>query len=186
MNRILPILAILIAIGAFFLYVNPTWTVDIAAVQASIASDDQALAAASQYNTQQSTLTDARNQIDPASLARLNVFLPDSVDNVGLILDLTTLASHSGLSLSNIDVTTNIPAMSQAAGAPGALPAAGKSPLGSVDMSLTAVGTYTALQTFLTGVEKSERLLDVRDLTVKGADTGIYTYQMILRLYWLR
>jgi hypothetical protein len=42
------------------------------------------------------------------------------------------------------------------------------------------------MQTFLTGIEKSARLLDVQDILVTGSDTGVYTYQMTMRLYWLR
>jgi hypothetical protein len=109
--------------------------------------------------------------------------LPDSVDNVGLILDLNALAARSGLSLSNIDVTKNAAASSDASGA---LPVARVNPTGSIDLSLSAVGTYAALQTFLVGIEKSIRLIDVQDIVVKGSDTGLYTFQMKLRIYWLR
>ena len=38
----------------------------------------------------------------------------------------------------------------------------------------------------MAGIEKSLRLLDVQDLVVKGSDTGVYTYQMHIRFYWLR
>lgn len=185
-SRIVPLFALLIAAGAFFAYVEPAWSGSIAATKAAIASDDQALAAASQYAAEQNQLAAARNAIDPASLARLSILLPDSVDNVRIILDLNTLAKQSGLSLSNIDVTSNVVASTQNKGAPGALPASGTSPMGSIDLSLSATGTYAALQNFLAGVEKSERLLDVRDLVAKGSDTGVYRYQMTLRLYWLR
>lgn len=184
-SRVLPLLALLAAAGIFFAYVNPTWTGGIAATKAAIASDDQALLAADTYARQQNALADARNKIDPADLARLNAFLPDSVDNVGLILDLNALAARSGLALSNIDVLSNT-ANASGANAPGALPAAGANPVGSVDLSLSAAGTYTALQSFLAGVERSQRLLDVRDLVVKGSDTGVYAFQMTVRLYWLR
>ncbi len=181
-NRILPLFALMVAIGIFFGYVRPAWTVTIAATKDAIASDEQALAAASTYTARQNTLADARNAIDPANLERLAVFLPDSVDNVGLILDLNALAARSGLSISNIDVTTNAAATPAA----GTLPAAHANPTGSIDLSISAVGTYGALQSFLMGVEKSERLLDVRDIVVRGSDTGVYNYQMKLRLFWLR
>ena len=72
--------------------------------KSAIISDEQALTAASTYGGQ-NLLASARDAMNPADLERLSVFLPDSVDNVGLILDLTALASRSGLSLSNIDVT---------------------------------------------------------------------------------
>lgn len=176
-SRVLPLLALLLAIAVFFTYVHPTWSGRIADTKTAIAADEEALVAARQYAAQQNQLASERDAIDPSDLSRLSTFLPDSVDNVGLILDLNALAAHSGLALSNIDVTTNAADTS---------PAAGASPVGSVDLSLSAVGTYTALQNFLQGIEKSRRLLDVRDLSVKGSDTGVYTYQMTLRLYWLR
>jgi len=179
-SRILPVLALLIAIGIFFTYVSPTWSGPVAAAKAAIASDDQALTAASEFSAQQNTLTSARNTIRPEDLARLEIFLPDSVDNVGLILNLNALAAHSGLSLSHVDVTSN--AMNAASAAPASAVA---NSVNSVDLSLSAMGTYAALQNFLQNVEKSERLLDVRDLSVKGSTTGVYTYQMTLRLYWL-
>ncbi len=49
--------------------------------------------------------------------------------------------------------------------------------VGSVDLSLSAVGTYGALQAFLLGIEKSARVLDVQNMLVTGSDTGIYNYR---------
>jgi|SRR3989344_3128052 len=184
MNNSISTLALMATIGIFFFYVAPTWSGSIAEKKASIVTDEQALTAAIAYATQQNQLAAARNAIDPANLARLTRFLPSSVDNVGLILDLNALAARSGLALSNIDVLAG-PSSSGSTNQ-GALPDATANPVGSVDLSLTAVGTYTALQTFLRGVETSERLLDVQELLVKGSDTGVYTYQMKISLYWLR
>jgi len=187
-NNILPSVALVVAVGIFFIFINPTWTVEIAATQAAIAADDQALAAADVYTKQQNQLASARDGIDPANLAALITLLPNSVDNVGLILDLNALAARSGLSVANIDVITNASGQqgTSAGTNTGALPLTALNPVGSVDLSLSAVGTLTALKTFLDGIEKSARLLDVHDLVVKGSDTGVYTYQMVLRLYWLR
>ena len=181
-SRILPSLALLLSLGIFFVYVNPTWNDSILATQERIAQADQTLAAATKYTKQQKELTDARNAIDPANLTRLTTFLPDSVNNVGLVLDLNALAARSGLSLSNIDVVAgNVSTSAQ-----GALSVGSANPLGSVNLSLSAAGTYAALQAFLTGIEKSARILDVKDIVVRGSDTGVYTYQMKIRLYWLR
>ncbi len=184
-SRILPLLALMLAFGIFFTYISPTWSGSIAATKTAITLDEEALAAASRYARQQNELAEKRNAIDPANLARLAVFLPDSVDNVGLILDLNALAARSGFSLANIDVVANAAGVANAA-AGSALPSPGTSKVGSIDLSLSAVGTYAALQAFLAGVEKSARLLDVRSITVKGSETGVYAYEIKLRLYWLR
>ncbi|MCR4333986.1 MAG: hypothetical protein NUV60_03180 [Patescibacteria group bacterium] len=183
-TRILPLGALLVAAGILFVYVGPTWSGSIAATKASIAFDDQALAAANQYAKQQNQLASERNNIDPTNLERLTSFLPNSVDNVGLILDLNALAARSGLSLSNIDVISGT--ANGNSSATQTLPVAGSTPVGSVDLSLSAIGTYAALQAFIIGTERSARLLDVRFIDVDGSDTGIYSYRMTLRLYWLR
>ena len=185
-GRILPLLALIIAIGIFFAYVSPTWSGQIASTKAAIAADDAALDSARNYVAQQNQLAAEKDAIDTGKLDLLVTFLPDSVDNVGLILDLNALAARSQLSLANIDVITGTPNSSRSSVSPsGALPASGVSPVGSVDLSLSAIGTFIALQDFLVGVERSARLLDVRDLVVKGSDTNVYNYQMTLRLYWL-
>lgn len=184
-DRLLPTFALVVAAGIFLAYIAPTWSGSLASMRAAIAFDDHALSAATTYTTQQNELAAARNAIDPSDLARLTTLLPDSVDNVGLILDLDALAARNGLSLSNIDVVSNTTTSTKTTGL-SVSTGAGTSPVGSVDLSLSAVGTYAALQAFLEGIEKSQRLLDIKDLVVKGSDTGVYTYQMKITLYWLR
>lgn len=180
-TRLIPTFAFVAAVGIFFGYIAPTWSGSIREARATIAANNKALAAATTYATQQNELAAARNAINPSDIARLETLLPNSVDNVGLILDLNALAARSGITLSNVDVLTNV----AAAGSKNAA-ARAANPVGSVDLSLSAVGTYSALQSFLKGVERSQRLLDVRDLVVKGSDTGVYTYQMKITIYWLR
>lgn len=185
-SRILPMIAFTVALGIFFAYVNPTWTGSIAEAREKITAADQALLAAKRYTAQQNQLAAARDAIDAANLAALTTFLPDSVDNVGLILDLNALAARSGLSISNIDVITSATGANAESANTGALPTVGLTPVNSVDLTLSAAGTFSALQTFITGVEKSARLLDIHDVVVRGSETGVYTYQMKVRLYWLR
>lgn len=181
-SRVLPALALILSVGIFFAYVKPTWSGPLKETKIAIANYEQALDAADEYKKRQNALASARNAIDQDSLNRLSVLLPDSVDNVSLILDINALAARSGLSLANVDVLTDDSTVSGKKGNE----IARANPVGSVDLSLSAIGTYSALQAFLAGIEKSARLLDVRDISVKGSDTGVYNYQMVVRLYWLR
>lgn len=179
-NRALALLALIVALGLFFAYVNPTWTGVVAETQAAIASSEAALKAADEYKARQDELVAERNAIDPVNLKKLTTMLPHAVDNVSLILALNALAARSGFSLTSIDVSSNTAAAATAVGGTNA------SPVSSIDLSLSAVGSYKAFHTFLDGVEKSQRLIDVRNLTITAANSGLYTYQMTLRLYWLR
>ncbi len=178
-SRLLPFFSLVLAVGLFFGYVSPLWNGKVADAKAAIADDNKALESAKRYVERQNQLATERDAIDPAALARLETFLPDSVDNVGMILDLDALGTRSGLALTSIDVAKD----SQATSATAAVPS---DPVGTIDLTLAAEGTYAALQSFLDGVERSERLLDVRDITVTGSNTGVYDYNITLRLYWLR
>jgi len=182
-NRFFASVALLFAVVTFFAYINPLWNGSIAETKVAIAQDDKALASAKEYKDRQEELRGIRDAIDPAALERLNKFLPDSVDNVGLILDLNALAARSGLALSSINVSEDGNGMTSSSGG---LSSADVNPVGSIDLTISAVGTYAAFQTFLQGVERSQRLLDVRDLTVTGSSSGLYNYKMSVRIYWLR
>lgn len=180
-NRIFGAVALLISLAIFFVYVSPAWNGPIAATKAAIAADNQALAAAADFTKRENELAKERSDIPPAYLTALDTLLPASVDNVGLILDLTSLASRSGLTLSNIDVASQ---NAQSGGQNSSQTAL--SPVGQVDLTLSALGAYTSMKRFLEGIERSERLLDVRTLSVKGSTTGVYSYAMSVRIYWLR
>ena len=185
-SRALPPFAILISIGIFFAYVMPLWTGQIAQTRDAISSDDQALAAAAEYTLEQNKLAAEKDAISPADLKRLETFLPSSVDNVGLILDLNALAARSNISLSGIDVANIASARSPEGDIPiGETDSAASDPVGSVDLSLSAIGTYSAFQNLLAGIERSGRLLDIHDLSVTGSNNGAYSYAMKVGLYWL-
>jgi Tfp pilus assembly protein PilO len=189
-NRVLPILVLVLALGVFIGYVNPTWTGEVAEINDAIAANEDALAAAKSYLAREEVLLQKRDAMDQNDLAKLSAMLPNGIDNVGLILALNALAARSGLALSNVDVSQPTGA-NAANGTQGFSSGAGPdfdraTPTGSVDLTLTATGSYAAFQSFLSGVERSQRLLDVRSISVQGTNTGLYTYQMTIRFYWLR
>ena len=181
MSRILPVILVFIAIGLFFGYINPTYTGRVAQLRAEVQSYDAALSAAEAFSLKENELLAERGSIPAEGLSRVEAFLPDSVDNVQLIVDLNSLASRSGLSLSNFD--TNVTSNQNKGDA---LSLASQSPIESLDLSVSAIGSYTAFKSFLSGAERSLRPLDLVDLTIDDSKTGVYAYTMTFRIYWLR
>lgn len=204
MSRLLPIICLLIAVALFFGYVNPTRSGSIASTKAQIASYDSALTAADTFKQKESQLVIAKANIPSDKLARLQSYLPDGVDNVQIILDLNALAARSGVTLSDFktqvttqngqDASAGVPAAlpsstlggAPVGGADGTLALEAQSPIQSLDITVAATGTYPAFRQFLTGIETSLRQLDVTSVSVQDSATGVYTYQMTIRLYWLR
>lgn len=194
-NRIIPIIVLIAAVALFFLYINPTWTGSIASTKAEITNYESALNAANQYQMKQAELMKEKNAISSDNLSRLDDFLPDGVDNVQLILDLDSLAARTGVALSNFDTqdssASNSTNSSSGPGSTGLVDAGNnalslaKSPVDSIQISLTATATYASFRAFLSGIEHSLRMLDVMNITISPSSNGVYNYQMTLRLYWL-
>lgn len=182
-TRLFPALLVIAAVGLFLGYIQPTFTGDIASLKADITNYDAALASAERFKQKEVALTAEQAQISPEGLARLDTFLPDSVDNVQLILDLNSLASRSGVQLSDFDIAEDT---SQAGPVTEAPALSGEPAYDHLDLSVSAIGSYPALRTFLAGVEGSLRPLDVMEVKVTDSPTGVYTYDLTFRLYWLR
>lgn len=202
-SRIVPILLVIGAIGLFIGYTQPTYGGSVTALKDEISTLDSALMAAEQFKQKEAQLTQQRNAISGEQLARLESFLPDSVDNVQLIVDLNSLAARSGVQLSEFNIaggetesdTASSARTSDAplTAAPGAmamqsntLALESSESTESLELSVSATGSYAAFRTFLTGVEQSLRPLDVIELSVQDSETGVYTYDITFRLYWLR
>lgn len=192
MSKVLPILFLLIAGGIFAGYIHPTVTGDIAAARAEIKKYDAALSASTRYEQKQVQLANEQQALPADGIARLEQYLPDSVDNVQLILDLDSLASRSGLTITNFNTTesavsiTGDGADSAEGGVAGQVLSIDPSkPYESLDLSITASGSYAQMRAFIDGVESSLRPLDLIQFQLTDSPTGVYKYQMTFRLYWL-
>lgn len=185
-TRILPVILILIAVGAFVGYVSPTYSKSIVPLQQDIKQYNNTLKAAQEFNEKEAQLATERNGIPQDAIARLMAFLPDGVDNIQLILDVNSLAARSGVKLSDFDVKASSDPLSASDQSSGALPLdSASSPYDSLDLSVKATGTYSAFRTFLAGLEQSLRPLDVVQLNVTPGENGSNLYDLTLRIYWL-
>ncbi len=188
MSRLLPFIFVLIAGAIFMGYIHPTITGSVAETNAEIQSYDSALKAAARFEAKQAELAAARAALPPDGVARLEGFLPDGVDNVQLIFDLDALASRTGVKLSEFTTSeSNKPATGFAVDQASENSVyESSSPYDSLDLSMSATGSYAAFRAFLTGAETSLRPLDLVELSLNDSSTGVYTYDMTFRLYWLR
>lgn len=189
MQRALPILLVIVAIGIFFAYTNPTYSGPVTEARTEVESLNSALEAADAFSDRENELERERLALPADKLARLNAFLPDNVNNIQLILDLNDLARRSSIKLSNFNVGSSGEEGGEESGTGdegGALAIGSTEAVESIEITLTAEGSYTAFRTFLEAAEKSLRLLDLAAVSVKSANSGVYTYNMTFRIYWLK
>jgi Tfp pilus assembly protein PilO len=135
------------------------------------------------------------NSIETNDIDRLEKFLPDDVSNVKLILAVQNVADDLGISIKNVtyDSASQKASNGQVSSSQDAINRQTKD-YGAFDMNITVTGKYPEFVTFLSQIEKSLRIVDVRqiDFAAKDAKTGvtpgsneIYQFDIDLRTYWL-
>src|SRR3989344_5870484 len=177
-------IGLIFAGSIFFAYTKPSYT-NIGLLKAQIAQYDEALQKAAQLDERMKELLNKRNSFNQADIDRLQLMLPDNADNIGLILELDSLASHYGMSLENVDVTAESSAAAAEATAGAVIGTAPKS--ASITLHFSTVGTYDNFRSFMRDIETSLRLVDLVSLSIHpdATATGSYSYDITIKTYWL-
>lgn len=182
-----PIIAIVIAIALFFVYVQPTFT-SVRVIEDETHQYEEAIASAERLQARVSELSQAQNTIPVSDLQRLEAMVPNSLDEVLLLIDLSALAQEHNLFLGEIQV--------DAEGAEGEDPFAEAQPAPqngavegeayeSMDLGFSVVGTYEDFRAFVRAVEESLVLMEVVEISFSQSDGDLLTFDMVIRTYAL-
>ena len=116
-----------------------------------------------------------------AEIDRMNKVLPDNVDTVRLALDLDSLASRYGISIKNIQATTdasenaNLIVLPEEAGV-----------YDKATVSFGFISNYENFMRLLADLEKNLRIMDVRSILFESSESGLYDFQVSTETYWLK
>jgi hypothetical protein len=175
------LILILLAAAIFFTFTSSQW----AAAQALAAQ-------AAEYRDvldNVSRITEARDdllanyQTIPASEKdRLEKALPDNVDIVGLAKELDAVASRYGIAISRVQVDE------EANRAVRSLPGAetGSLPYEKTLVSFTFISNYESFSKFLGDLERSLRVMDVKQVSFQAGEAGVYEHKVTVQTYWLK
>jgi Tfp pilus assembly protein PilO len=182
MKALTPFILIAAAIGLFFGFIDPQYK-KVQIVQKEQAEYRQVLDKSKELQQKRDALREKYRTMNPADLEKLKKMVPDTVDNVRLVLDIDNIASRYGIIIKNIQV----------AGAPGSVSAKNqKAPeienkqFGSISLSFSATASYDVFLQFLKDLEQSQRIVDVTEFTLNAGKSENYTYDVTIQTYWLR
>lgn len=158
-------------------------------LQAQSSELNQALANANTLTTVAGNLQTKMAQIPADELARLNEFLPDTNDNVDLVVKLNNIATGRGLLLKNVKIGDGQNTPSAAASGVSATFSTTTSltnNIGETDISFTVSGPYALFLGFLSDMSDSLRLLDIKSLSFSADDKDNSQYNVVLKTYWVK
>lgn len=194
MNLILPIFLIISSIGIFFGYIDPNYKGGDTIISDTSTSTDysgygvlslkdelekfeEISSNSNKIVSDRDLLIKKSNQITTLDKSKLTKFLPDNIDNIKLIIEISDMASARGLVAKNITINEAKKSTDTVVD---------NSPYGVLNVKFSVNSTYENFLLFLDDLENNLRLLDISDISFSASDTGFYDFNIGLKTYWLK
>jgi len=181
---------IVLAVGVYLTFTRDKWT-EVKAVQAVNDQYSEAIENANRLIRVRDEVLLKYNALSVADHDRLDKMLPNTVDNIRLIIDLNSVAGRRGVRLSNVkaSASSEASAMNEAGTASYSSAEFGAIPtpiLDTVTVSFGVSASYREFVAFMRDLEANLRIMDLTHLTVAAGDGGDYDFGVELKTYWLR
>lgn len=194
-----PIILVGIAVAGFFMLTNPYYK-EVTDLKAQVASYNEALDNSKSLEAERDKLTQQYNSIETNNLIKLERMLPDSVDNIRLILEIEKLAIPYGMVLKDVKYDTK----TQEETAAGTLAVKNtktstvqedNKDYGAWDLEFSTQGSYFDFLNFVKDIEKNLRIVDITSVEFASTNgTGLstnqpinnYKYTFKIKTYWLK
>lgn len=118
----------------------------------------------------------AFNSFSSDDIAKINKALPDSIDNVRLIIDIDDIATKYRLKIRNIDLRTEKLSDAQES----------IKNHGTATLKFSFTTTYDRYRAFMQDLENSLRLVDISAVSFSSSDRDLTDYNLELKTYWLK
>jgi len=191
---IMPVILIGIAVTTFFMFTNPVYK-DISELRAEVASYNEALDNSKALENERDKLTAKYNSIDPDNLAKLQKLLPESIDNIRLILEIEKIALPYGMVLRDVkyNATEKKPATVGVSIQGGAAALAANKDYGIWNLEFSTEGSYNNFINFTRDLESNLRIVDISSIeflsstsVLSGSSPDSYKYNFKVKTYWLK
>ncbi len=201
MKSLFPIIFIVLSLGVLFFVGRPMYN-DISSLREDISAYDTALTHSTELQKVRDTLIANYKSITPVEKERLIKFLPNTVDNIQLILNLQQIATTHNIGLKNIKFDAPEATSSKTDDKGNTVPNVENDintsrAYGIFNLEFKTETTYNNFLLFLKDVEQNLRLVDVNAITFdvkeKSYEEGeeipaedTYDFSIKTQTYWLK
>lgn len=196
MNRnITAIILIVLAVGIYLTFTRAKLA-EVNQVRAVNAQHLLAISNADKLIKVRDSVLNDYNALSAEDRLRLDKMVPNTVDNIRLIIDLNSVALRHGFSLRNIKASTsnankNTSSMKQVQDSSihqdGTMSYIPTPVLDTVMISFSVTAPYQQFIDLLRDLEANLRIMDTTRLAVSaGSNPGMYDFSVELKTYWLR
>lgn len=173
------IIIVVIAIALFYTFISPRWD-KVKALRAEADQYSSVLSSLEELGQKRDELEVKYQNIPRNETEALKKVLPNNVNTVELALNLDSIGGKYGISIKKIKTVvikdTNATVIKTPTGMP----------YENVVISFSFVSSYENFKKFMTDLEKSLRIIEVRSVKFETTDNGLNEYQLEVETYWLK
>ncbi len=181
MKNIISIIVIAISIFAFVLIVKPGYT-EIKELKLKSAELENVLGNARKLQSLRDDLLAKRKELSLLDVKRLEKLIPESADNVKLIIEFQNIAQRYNLEIQTASAQKDDNILKQS----GQNFDIESRDYGIIILDFTISGGYLDFVSFLGDVEDSLRITDIRNLSISGGEADDYEFSITVETYWLK
>ena len=186
---IFPILLLIVSIGAFILLTNPLYG-EIQVLRAQDSEYQNALLNSRQLAEVRDGLLAKYNSLDPLSVERLQKIVPDTVDNLKLIIELTRISESHSIVVKNVQFDPNKEQVDTSKIAKAGQVSNENALYDTFELDFIVEGSYANFLAFLADVERSLRIVDIASIDFSSVNNSVfsenYTYNVTIKTYRLK
>jgi Tfp pilus assembly protein PilO len=184
MKPLTPIIFIIVSIAVFFAFTDPIYK-EVKELQIKDAQFQDVLDKSTELLKQRKALQDKYDSFSKEDLDRLQKLLPDTVDNVRLIIDIDEIAKRYGLTIKGVRLDDTKVGKNGTKDATATI-TAGEAKFGSIPMGFSVNADYNTFLSFLEDLESSLRIVDVTNISLRPGANNIYSFDVSIKTYWLK
>lgn len=196
MKNLMPLFLIIISAAVFFFFIDPQYK-EVKSLKIEIEENEKTLELAKQLRQKREELKEKYNSISTDEKADLGKLLPDTVDNVRLIIDINNIAEKYGVVIRDISIgeddkskddTKVIESEFTDFVGSSAISYPDTSKIGVISFSFSVSTQYDVFVELLKALEQTLRIVDIRDVTITRGekDDIFYNYKVTMDTYWLK
>lgn len=177
-NLFIQVAMIAISLGIIFTFVKPTFS-EIGGLQDDIAIYQTEQQKVSGVNSQLMSLVNVLNSVTPDDQKRLLTYMPDEVDVISVVRDLSLISDAAGVAY--ISASSNgkdVPASEREEEV-----VSDYVEPRAYSFSFSVEGTYEQIKTLFTLLEQNNYPIEVQDMTIQKKDGGFLAVEMELSVY---
>jgi Tfp pilus assembly protein PilO len=186
MRNIISIIVSIASIGVFIFIIQPEYN-KVQEMQKMESELDRVLDNARKLQALRDTLLEKRKDIKNSDIIRLTKLIPESADNVKLILEFEQIAERNNLKLEAASASKE----EDDSGDDSQSFDIDSKDYGIITLDFSVSGAYADFIDFLESIEKNLRITDIRSLSISppqgdDIDESDYQYEISIDTYWLK